>query len=267
MRTIFAAFLLLAGALPALAGGSFADGVAAIEKGDFAAAVEIFRPLAEKGDVAAQYNMGLAYANGRGVTRDDAAAVGWLARAAAADYARAERLLAVMKTYGRGTPADPKGAAELLAKAAAHGDADAQFHLGDAYLAGRGVDKDAARAVKLFRRSALQGDANAQVALAGALADGAGTSADLAEACYWLTLASRTMPQGRPRDLVLGLRKLLAEKAGGSALADAEKKADAFEAAPDPDAVPEGGLAEPPPTAAPEGPKPDETGAAPDGKT
>ena len=40
------------------------------------------RASAEAGDLAAQYNLGIMYAEGRGVPQDDAEAVAWFRRAA-----------------------------------------------------------------------------------------------------------------------------------------------------------------------------------------
>ena len=44
--------------------------------------------LAEAGDPDAQYNLGVMYANGRGVTQDDTEAVRWYRLAADPGYAR-----------------------------------------------------------------------------------------------------------------------------------------------------------------------------------
>jgi uncharacterized protein len=55
---------LFFGGLPALvlfgaaAAGELDDGQAAIERGDYATAMRILRPLADKGDAKAQYNLG-----------------------------------------------------------------------------------------------------------------------------------------------------------------------------------------------------------------
>ncbi len=64
---------LLALALAAFAtmptrAGSFEDGLAAYERGDFAMAYRLFRPLAEQGNARAQYNLGFIYATGPGAT-------------------------------------------------------------------------------------------------------------------------------------------------------------------------------------------------------
>jgi uncharacterized protein len=44
--------------------GSLEDAVAATHKGDYAAAHEFLRPLADNGDIRAQFNLGQLYANG-----------------------------------------------------------------------------------------------------------------------------------------------------------------------------------------------------------
>jgi hypothetical protein len=51
------------------------EGRAAARRGDFATALERWRPRAERGDAAAQNRLGVAYELGDGVPKDDAAAV------------------------------------------------------------------------------------------------------------------------------------------------------------------------------------------------
>ena len=55
----------------------FDAGVRALDAGDYATALQEWRPLAEQGDAAAQYNLGLMYHHGDGVTQDHAEAVPW----------------------------------------------------------------------------------------------------------------------------------------------------------------------------------------------
>ena len=52
------------------------------EAGDFQTALKEWKPLADQGHAGAQYNLGLMYADGRGVPEDDAEAAGWLRLAA-----------------------------------------------------------------------------------------------------------------------------------------------------------------------------------------
>ena len=50
------------------------DALAAYERGDYATALQEFRPLAEQGDAKAQFNLGFMYDNGKGVPENDAEA-------------------------------------------------------------------------------------------------------------------------------------------------------------------------------------------------
>jgi TPR repeat protein len=59
------------------------DGFAAVGRGDFTAAMAEFRPLAEQGNILAQYQVGWAYYNGLGVPQDYIEAYAWYSVAAA----------------------------------------------------------------------------------------------------------------------------------------------------------------------------------------
>ena len=59
------------------------DAVAAYDRGDYAQALKILRPLATQGNAGAQYNIGFMYASGQGVTQDYKEAVKWYRLAAA----------------------------------------------------------------------------------------------------------------------------------------------------------------------------------------
>jgi hypothetical protein len=60
----------------------FAAGQKAYDKKDYTQALNEWRPLAEQGDDAAQFNLGLMYAHGLGVKQDDAQAVMWFRKVA-----------------------------------------------------------------------------------------------------------------------------------------------------------------------------------------
>ena len=91
MRRI-AATLAVVVALLFSAGSAWADfddGLAAAQRGDFATALQEWRPLAEQGDAHAQFNLGIMYDNGWGVPENDAEAVKWWRKAAEQGYADA----------------------------------------------------------------------------------------------------------------------------------------------------------------------------------
>ena len=54
---------------------SVQEGKVAYEKGDYGTALRIFTPLAEKGDLLAQFNLAKMYREGKGVSKDYEAAV------------------------------------------------------------------------------------------------------------------------------------------------------------------------------------------------
>ncbi len=62
--------------------GTFEDGVAAYAVDDYATALRLWRPLAERGDAEAQHNLGLMHAEGQGVPQDYVKALIWFRLAA-----------------------------------------------------------------------------------------------------------------------------------------------------------------------------------------
>jgi hypothetical protein len=96
------------------------DAGAAYDTYDDAKAIRILRPLAERGDVVAQYNLGVMYYRGRGVVQNDQEAV------------------------------------RLWKLAASQGNASAQYNLGWLYYGGK-VDKDDKEVLKWYRLSSGRG--------------------------------------------------------------------------------------------------------------
>jgi len=60
----------------------FFDGWVALEKGEYAKALELFREPANQGHAQAQYFLGMMYDKGYGVTEDDQTAIKWHRKAA-----------------------------------------------------------------------------------------------------------------------------------------------------------------------------------------
>ena len=95
-RFILAAFLLvLIGATPSFA-DPLEEGMAAYERGDFAIALRLFRPLAEQGHATGQFLLGGMYHQGFGVQQDYAEAEKWFRKAAEQGHADAQLGLAGM---------------------------------------------------------------------------------------------------------------------------------------------------------------------------
>jgi TPR repeat protein len=141
-------------------------------------------------DAEAQFNLGVMYADGYGVAKDEAEAVNWYRKAAVQGVAEAQFNLGAMYTYGLGVAKDEAEAVKWYRKAAEQGYANAQFNLGSAYYNGAGVQQEYKEAVAWFRKAAEQGDASAQFNLGVMYAKGQGVAEDEAEAVNWYRKAA-----------------------------------------------------------------------------
>ena len=115
MRRIVSALLLLVASSSAAA--DFTAGLEACLRGDYAMALREFRPLAEQGNAAAQFSLGLMYANGEGVPEDDIQAYAWFNLAAAQGLGEGEQGRAHIRQYM--TPAQITEAQKLSRQLAA----------------------------------------------------------------------------------------------------------------------------------------------------
>ncbi len=157
----------------------------------------LLRNAALKGDAGAAYEIGMRYAEGKGVAVNLDEAAKWYDRAAqagvvpaifrlgtfyekglsvkkdvdiarryyiqAADRGNAKAMhnLAVLDADGGGKGADYTSASQWFRKAADRGVADSQFNLGILYARGIGVEQNLAESFKWFSLAAAQGDADA----------------------------------------------------------------------------------------------------------
>lgn len=85
---------------PALA--DFAAGLRAYENKDYSTALHEWRPLAEQGDAAAQFNLGLMYYDGTGVAQNYRQAAEWFQRSADQGYTKSQLNLGAMYAVGKG---------------------------------------------------------------------------------------------------------------------------------------------------------------------
>ena len=120
-----------------------------------------FDKAAAQGLAPAQYRIGSAYEKGIGVSRDPALAMAWYDRAAEAGNVKAMHNLAVMAADGSTGKSDYAKAAAWFAKAAGHGIRDSQFNLAILYAKGLGVEQSLAQSYTWFAIAASQGDEDA----------------------------------------------------------------------------------------------------------
>jgi len=137
-------------------------GIEAWQRKDYAAAVSIWRTLAEAGDPDAAFNLGQAYRLGRGVPINLSAAQTWLQRAADKNHVEAQGTLGLL-LFDSGNRA---GGLRWLKSAAEKGDARALLVYGTALFNGDGVQQDPVRAYAYVSRAAAQGLAPAKTTLA-----------------------------------------------------------------------------------------------------
>jgi cell division septation protein DedD len=161
MRKLLLGLMIGAIALPAAA-QSVRAGIEAWQKGDTEGAVAIWRPLAEKGDADAAFNMGQAYRLGRGVPLDLAQAQGWFERAARKGHVDAQTTLGLLLFQNGNRVA----AMRWLNAAAEAGEPRALLMVGTALYNGDGVPEDHVRAYAYVSRAAAQGLAPAKATLA-----------------------------------------------------------------------------------------------------
>ncbi len=94
---------------------------------------------AEQGIASSQYNLGVIYNYGLGVTKDYKEAIKWYLKAAEQGNSFAQYNLALMYQNGQGVTLDDKEAFKWYLQAAEQGHTDAQLDLGILYANGKGV--------------------------------------------------------------------------------------------------------------------------------
>ncbi|MFH1996693.1 MAG: tetratricopeptide repeat protein [Candidatus Omnitrophota bacterium] len=145
VRTGMVCVILAATFIGMSAARVFADydaGLEAYKRGDYAAALAKWLPLAEEGDAKAQNAVGLLYAAGLGLPQDYAEAITWYRKAAEGGYPSAMHNLGVMYANGQGLTPDFSEAAKWYHAAAERGHVGAQHKLIELYAEGKGVPRD-----------------------------------------------------------------------------------------------------------------------------
>lgn len=147
--------------------------------------IRLLETAARRGSAEAQYELGVAYDRGLGVTQNFATAAGWYQRAAEQGLADAQYNVAALYDQGLGTARDPARALEWYTRAADAGEPRAMNNLGYLYEKGFDGPQDYAKAVSWYRRAARSGLAIAQSNLAALYYLGHGVERDLERAARW----------------------------------------------------------------------------------
>jgi uncharacterized protein len=204
------------------------SGIAAYERGDYAKALKVLGPLAERGDKYAQSHLGAMYLHGLGVEKDFAKALTWNRKAAEAGLAGSQHMLGQMYWTGTGVPKDYDEAAKWYQRAADQGEAEGQAALAYMYLHGQSVPRDPEKAVSLYHKAANQGMALAQYQMGMMYYEGAVVANDPVQAHLWLTLALTGLKPGVFRDDAQAVLKDLAKRMSDDQVSEAERLEDAW---------------------------------------
>jgi uncharacterized protein len=154
LRFALGAIALGAAAAPVLA-QDFAAAKRAYDEADYDRALQLLRPLAQRGDREAQF------------------------------------LLAEIHYFGHGsTEKNDAEAVKYYEQAARQGHVEAMFRLGYLYASGQGVEQSGARAAEWYVRAANGGKLEAAIALAEMYTDGLIVPGDERRARQWWTVAA-----------------------------------------------------------------------------
>lgn len=144
------------------------------------------RKAALAGDAKAQFEIGMRFAEGKGITADPAEAAGWYARAAAQGFAPAQYRLGSAYEKGHTGNRDVAEAKRWYLAAAEKGNVRAMHNLGVLHA----NDRDMANAIPWFERAAASGLRDSQFNLGIIHALGSGVKQDLAVSYKWFALAA-----------------------------------------------------------------------------
>ena len=128
---------------------------------DYKRAFPVCSRAAKQGNVLAQSFLGVMYAYGEGVPKNDREAVKWFRLAANQGFAPAQFLLGAMYDKGEGVPENYREAVKWYRLAAEQEWAIAQYNLGLMYANGKGVTQDQQEAYIWFSLAVANGNKDA----------------------------------------------------------------------------------------------------------
>jgi uncharacterized protein len=192
------------------------DALAAYRRHDWPTALKLLQPLAEQGNLDAQYKLGYMYRDGTGVKKDEATALKWLRKAAEQENAAFDKEISArivelkvkaeagdveaqeelaekyfLRSSTRASRKDEREGMKWRRKAGKAGHAEAQYRLGLDYQWGDlGVNKDDAEALKWFRMAAEQGVDAAQHTVGSYYEYGKVVKRNYTEAAKWYRKAA-----------------------------------------------------------------------------
>lgn len=161
-----------------------------IKQKNYADAAVLLQSAADAGHIISAYNLGVMYAEGQGVPRNDKMAVQYFERAAKSNFAKAQHNLGKMYWHGTGVSKDPDKARTLFLAAMKEGDLDATATIAEMHRMGAGFPVDLKKSASLYEMSAKQGHAHSQFMIGLLYGKGEGVIKNEQTMCYWLEQSS-----------------------------------------------------------------------------
>ena len=186
-------------------------------KDGYKKALDIFTKLAKDGDGEAQYQTGMFYFDGLGVSKDMDKANKWFQKSGDAGYP-AGQFMVGEKYYFSKKFTD---AFNWYKKAADQGYEAAQLDTGYMLTQGVGVDVNKLEGLEWYKKAAAQGNASAMYNIGQMNENGEGIPADAQEAVKWYTQAAAKDHKNSLKKLVL-----IYYNSKGSVAKDYKKAAD-----------------------------------------
>ena len=153
-----------------------------------------WRKSANQGELWAIYSLGLMYDNGDGVMEDNIEAVKWYRKAAEQGYLDAQVNLGIMLVSGEGIPKDGKEAAIWLEKASNQGSPNAMYVLGAIYVDGKVIEQDYTKGKEYLQKAADKGYVNAMLKLGKLYEAGESVEQSFTKAEEWYKKALSIKP-------------------------------------------------------------------------
>ncbi|UDL95933.1 hypothetical protein LGH83_06990 [Lichenihabitans sp. PAMC28606] len=185
------------------------------------------RDLASSGNAAAQFELGLRLADGRGLPRDPKQAAEWLEKAATQGLAPAAYRLGSLYEKGLGVPRDPAISSRWYQQAAEQGNIRAMHNLAVMSAEGAGGKPDYPKAATWFGKASQMGVRDSQFNLAILYARGLGIEQSLAQSYTWFAIAAAQGDDDAARK-----RDDVAAKLDAKTLAAAKAAAESFRPTP-----------------------------------
>lgn len=145
MKTLLLCFLILLGSLSAYSQSASELNEKSkdyLTSGNINAAIPLLKKAAELGNAEAQYNYGVCFQQGAGVSQDDNTANEWFLKSATQGWKDAQFKLAYSFATGRGVTQDDRKAFQWALKCAEQNDPECIFNVVSSYMEGFGTEKN-----------------------------------------------------------------------------------------------------------------------------